>query len=146
MWICSRCGASVEPSFDVCWRCGTSYQGEEDPDFVTADDSPPIVEPTDYLKLDAGKPTQDELDAPPLELAACFEANSVTEAKFVADQLAEGGIPATLQNTHRGGPVGWDAYSLYPCRVVVRAEDLPRATLWVKDFRARRKAREPMAD
>jgi hypothetical protein len=31
----------------VCWRCGTSYQGEEAPDFVTADESPSIGDATD---------------------------------------------------------------------------------------------------
>ena len=147
MWICSKCGARVEPSFDVCWRCGTSYQGEEDPDFVPAEEVPPIQDPDSYPKLDTGDLPEAEVEGPPLELAACFETNDPTEAKFVADQLILEGIPATLQNTHHGG-VGLpkDTYSLYPSLVVVRAEDLPRAQQWVKDYQARPRAREPRAD
>ena len=103
MWICSKCEAKVEPSFDVCWRCGTSYQGEEDPDFVTADESPPIDDPTDYLRLDAGKPTDPELADPPLDLAPCFESNDLAEAQFVADRLIGEGVPATLQNAFNVG-------------------------------------------
>jgi hypothetical protein len=147
MWICSKCGVRVEPSLDVCWRCGTSYQGEEDPEFVVADEAPPIDDPTGYLKLDDGKLPEEELPGPPLELAACFESNVVTEAKFVADQLQAGGIPATLQNAHGGGvgiPAG--TYALYPCLVVVRAEDLPRARAWVKAYQARQGARRGHAD
>jgi hypothetical protein len=139
MWICSKCGAKVEPSFDVCWRCGTSYQGEEDPDFVTADESPAICDPTDYLRLDAGKPTDPELAEPPLDLAPCFESNDLAEARFVADQLIGEGIPATLQNAFNVGiPSG--TYSLYPCTVVVRADDLPRSRSWVEEYRGRRES------
>ncbi len=43
-----RCGlarnviSKVDPSFDVCWNCGTSVDGVEDPTFVKADDAGPI--------------------------------------------------------------------------------------------------------
>ena len=43
MWQCMKCGQSVEDEFDVCWSCGTSKAGEEDPGFRTADD--PEAEP-----------------------------------------------------------------------------------------------------
>ena len=33
MWRCARCGESIEDSFEVCWKCGTSKQGIEDPQF-----------------------------------------------------------------------------------------------------------------
>jgi hypothetical protein len=149
MWICSKCGVRVEPAFDVCWRCGTSYQGEEDPDFVTADEAPPIDDPTSYLQLDEGKPKlcEDELPGPPLELVVCFESNVLAEVKFVADQLQAEGIPATLQNVHGGGvgmPMG--TYTLYPSCIVVRAEDLPRARAWVKGYKGRRIARARQDD
>jgi hypothetical protein len=142
MWICSKCNARVEPTFDVCWRCGTTYQGEEDPDFVAADESPPIEDPTDYLRLDVGKPIEDELPGPPLELVACFESNSLVEVKFVADELAARGIPSALQNTAHAGWLPPAAFSNYPCRVVVRAEDLDRARSVVEDDRARRRERQ----
>jgi hypothetical protein len=140
MWIWSKCEARVDPSFDVCWRCGTSYQGEEDPDFVTADESPAIGDLTDYLRLEAGKPSDPEIAEPPLDLAPCFESNDLAEAQFVADELVGEGIPATLQNAFNVGiPSG--TYSLYPCTVVVRAEDQPRARSWVDEHRGRGKSR-----
>ena len=37
MWECAKCGESVEDTFDVCWSCGTSKDGVEDPAFQRAD-------------------------------------------------------------------------------------------------------------
>ena len=45
MWTCPKCKMKVDESMDVCWRCGTSVEGVEDPDFVTAEDSPAIDDP-----------------------------------------------------------------------------------------------------
>lgn len=33
MWECKKCRESVEDTFDVCWKCGTSMEGVEDPSF-----------------------------------------------------------------------------------------------------------------
>jgi hypothetical protein len=33
MWTCPKCKIEVEPDFDVCWSCGTSRDGTEDPEF-----------------------------------------------------------------------------------------------------------------
>lgn len=33
-WKCPKCREIVEPNFDVCWNCGTSRDGTEDPHFV----------------------------------------------------------------------------------------------------------------
>jgi DNA-directed RNA polymerase subunit RPC12/RpoP len=33
MWHCGKCGESVDDSFVVCWNCGTSKDGIEDPTF-----------------------------------------------------------------------------------------------------------------
>ena len=105
----------------------TNYQGEEDPDFVIADDVPPIADPTDHLKLDVGKPDDGELPAAPSELVPCFESNTPVEAKLVADELAAEGIRSALQNTVGSGQIPAGVFSLYPCLVVVEAGDLDRA-------------------
>ena len=34
MWKCIKCGEEIEPDFDVCWACGASKDGVEDPGFV----------------------------------------------------------------------------------------------------------------
>jgi hypothetical protein len=36
-WTCSKCGEAVDAGFQVCWSCGTSIEGVEDPSFVSAD-------------------------------------------------------------------------------------------------------------
>jgi hypothetical protein len=142
MWICSKCNTRVEPDLDVCWRCGTTYQGEEDPDFVTADEAPPIEDPTDYLRLEAGKLPEEELPGPPLELVGCFQGVDVAEAKFVSDLLAAEGIPSTLENTARPGIHDARYLSKHSCQVVIKAEDLPRVTPIVEEYIERRRARE----
>lgn len=38
MWQCMKCQERVEDTFEVCWNCGTSKDGAEDPNFRKADD------------------------------------------------------------------------------------------------------------
>lgn len=38
MWQCIKCREKLEDDFEVCWNCGTSREGVEDPDFRKADD------------------------------------------------------------------------------------------------------------
>jgi hypothetical protein len=33
MWQCGKCTEKVEDNFDLCWNCGTSKEGVEDPAF-----------------------------------------------------------------------------------------------------------------
>lgn len=37
-WTCPRCGEMVSNPWVKCWLCGTSVDGTEDPNFVTADE------------------------------------------------------------------------------------------------------------
>jgi hypothetical protein len=39
MWECTKCHESIEDSFEVCWNCGTSREGVEDPSFQKAEDA-----------------------------------------------------------------------------------------------------------
>src|SRR4051812_10831369 len=39
MWQCPKCGESIEGSFDLCWNCGTSRDGVEDPSFRKDEDT-----------------------------------------------------------------------------------------------------------
>ena len=38
MWKCPKCRERLDDGFDVCWNCGTSHDGVEDPEFERADD------------------------------------------------------------------------------------------------------------
>ena len=40
MGQCLKCGERLEDGFDICWNCGTSRDGSEDPSFRKADDFP----------------------------------------------------------------------------------------------------------
>lgn len=35
MWQCVKCGETIEDTFEVCWNCGTSEEGIEDPTFYS---------------------------------------------------------------------------------------------------------------
>ncbi len=41
-WQCAKCGAPADATWNVCWRCGTSRHGIEDPEF-------------DHLDIDTGR-------------------------------------------------------------------------------------------
>ncbi len=131
MWRCPKCRSKVEDSFDVCWSCGTTPDGVEDPDFITADDAEAIEEPTSELDPEQGfdDPLADFAGTPVPDLVACYMSSSTVEAKFIADRLMEEGIPAIADrqdiNMVMGGlnPQMWG----YGPKIRVRAEDLPRA-------------------
>jgi hypothetical protein len=55
MWECPKCHERHEDSFDVCWKCGTSKIGVEDPGFQTADQ----IDPASLEK--AARPPFEEL-------------------------------------------------------------------------------------
>ncbi|SRR5258707_1203120 len=57
MWQCTKCRESIEDSFDVCWNCGTSKQGEEDPSFQKELDSATTINaPTVELRPSTSSP------------------------------------------------------------------------------------------
>lgn len=136
MWTCPKCESKVDPSFEVCWNCGTARDGTVDPTFVRADDAGPIeteVDPvTPALDVVPDVEVQGELPEPLQgELVEAYVAFDAVEAKFLADQLNEQSIQA-VSDTHdlyhslggmHSGP-----------RVWVRADDLPRARAWFESY------------
>src|SRR6185369_10477542 len=44
MWKCIKCRERIGDDLDVCWNCGASRDGIEDPDFRKADDFVPPTE------------------------------------------------------------------------------------------------------
>ncbi len=134
MWTCPKCGSKVDPSFEVCWSCGTSVDGVEDPTFVTADDAGPVeADPvTPELELKEGAGPLGELPEPIRgDLVEAYSALDLMEATFLADQLNQAGIQA-ISDTHDlhdalGSMVSGP-------RVYVRANDLPRARAWLETY------------
>jgi len=134
MWTCPKCASKVDPSFEVCWNCGTSPEGVVDPTFVSADDAGPIeadpVIPTLDVEQDVN--VLDELPGPIGGiLVEAYMALDLMEAKFLADQLNMAGIQATSDThdlRHSFGPAEGEP------RVWVREEDLPRARAWLETY------------
>jgi hypothetical protein len=62
MWECPKCHERHEDSFDVCWKCGTSKTGAEDPGFQTADQIDPAS-----LEQPAKPPIEELAPATPRE-------------------------------------------------------------------------------
>jgi hypothetical protein len=152
MWTCPKCDAKVDASFEVCWQCGTTRDGVEDPTFVRADDAPPMRNSPDVIGLEPqfgpvdalaeGDLAGDSPVATPIDLVECYWAANVQEAQFLAEQLIEQGIPAVADDdmTRQGLlPAALNAPYFNP-RVRDRAEDHSRARAWLEDYEQRRKA------
>jgi hypothetical protein len=145
MWTCPKCGSKIDPAFEVCWSCGTSADGVEDPTFVAADAPPPESSP-----MDLDMPKGDELLTEPAteaasELVACYWAADLMQAKFLADQLTDSAIPAVADTHDMHDALG--SMSSGP-RVWVRAVDFDRAKAWLDAYDEQFKAEhgEPERD
>lgn len=151
MWTCESCGESVEDNFEICWSCGASYEGDEDPDFVKADDAPvipnsPEIIGNEIVFEDAGDafegdPFADFGGIPDVRLVECYWARNAQEAFFLAEKLTERGIPAVADDSALSqglGPASFGAPYFSP-KVRVRSEDLERARLWLSSYEEGRK-------
>lgn len=134
MWTCPKCATKVDPSMEVCWNCGTSVDGVEDPTFATADADPVDDSPLDQEQPVGDAPIPQPADEAEGELVECYWALDLMQARFLADKLTEDGIYA-VSDTHdlhealasmSSGP-----------RVWVRVADLPRAKAWLEDYESR---------
>jgi hypothetical protein len=139
MWQCPKCQSTVDDSFEVCWSCGTTPGGIEDPNFVIADDAEPIPDelPPKGTKVD--DPLADFAGTPSPDLVECYIAGDTVEAKFIADQLMEHGIQAIPDKLDIDPLVGMSGSG---AKVHVRQDDLPKAQAWLKAYEQRRKSRQ----
>jgi hypothetical protein len=138
MWQCPKCRSSNYDSFEVCWSCGTTPDGVEDPDFVTADEADPIQDEVLPKGIDGDDPLADFAWTPLPDLVACYTASDAAEAKFIADRLMEHGIPAIADKLDIDSLVGMCGSG---AKVRLRDDDLPKAQAWLKAYEQRRKAK-----
>jgi hypothetical protein len=54
MWECKKCREQIEDSFEVCWSCGASKDGIEDPTFLRADEAAAGEATSDHATPPAG--------------------------------------------------------------------------------------------
>jgi hypothetical protein len=131
MWTCPKCGTKVDPSFEVCWQCGTTADGVEDPTFVPADDAGPVESPLDLDMPEGDVPIPEPLNPLAGELVEAYLAADMMQAKFVADKLSEEGIPAVSDVHDMHDALG--SMNSGP-RVWVRAGDFDRARAWLAEY------------
>ena len=131
MWTCPKCATKVDPSFDVCWNCGTTADGVEDPDFVAADADAATESPLDTDMPEGDGPLPVDLPPGSAGLVEAYRALDLMQAKFLADQLSEAGMPAVADMHDMHDALG--SMSSSP-RVWVRAEDLAGARAWLEEF------------
>ena len=139
MWHCPKCHSRVDDSFDVCWSCGTTPDGIEDPNFVTADEADPIPDEKVPEGTDVDDPLADFAGTPFPDLVACYTASDAAEAKVIADELMEQGIPAIPDKLDIDSLVGMCGSG---AKVRVRQDDLSKAQAWLKGYEQRRKSRQ----
>ncbi len=143
MWDCPKCHAKVDPSFEVCWQCGTSKDGVPDPSFVSADDSGPIADEfRDHPAVVLDDSLEEIAGSSIPELCVAYEAQNGIEAKFLVDQLGELRIPATYDE------IDMHALTMSAARpkVYVQVEDLDRAHEWLAAYEQKRKHESIMED
>jgi len=134
MWTCTKCGTKVDPSFEVCWSCGTSQDGTEDPSFVTADTAEALHSPLDLEMPLGNQPIPNASPSLEGELVEAYWALDLMQAKFLADELSQNGIPAVADTHDMQDSLG--SMSSGP-RVWVRAADFGRAKEWLAEYEAR---------
>ena len=148
MWRCPKCHSKVDDSFDVCWSCGTTPDGIEDPDFVAADEAEPIANEEIPEGTTLDDPLADFAGTPLPDLVECYMAGDTIEAKFIADRLMEQGFPAIADWININMVMGGFQPQLWGCgpKVRVRQDDLPIAQAWLKAYEQRRKSKRDDLD
>lgn len=144
MWTCPKCGAKVDPVFDACWKCGTSRDGTEDPNFVSADDAGPIddIPSPDAPELTGDETTSEAIAASPAtELVPCYQAFSLIEAQFLANELSSQGIDAVCDEQDMQDMLG--GWSGNP-RVYCREGDLDRARAFLEEYERTKSKHNPL--
>jgi hypothetical protein len=139
MWTCPKCGTKVDAAFDVCWQCGTAPDGTEDPTFETADDQGPI--PLDGDEPMDSSTTTTGMSGTAAELVPCYQAFSLMEAKFLADQLNDQGITAVCDSQDMQDNLG--GWSGNP-RVYCHEGDLERAKTFLAEYEKKKAGHNPL--
>lgn len=96
MWTCPKCRESIADDFDVCWNCGTSRDGTEDPSFEPIASDAAVPDPGPGTEQDAGAsaPPSFAPSDPTRQLVKVATFWHPVEAWLARNRLAEAGILA----------------------------------------------------
>jgi Putative prokaryotic signal transducing protein len=90
MWTCPKCSQRVDDHFEICWKCGTSMDGVEDPTFLADREDTPAPENTSER---SALPIPDHL----VTIASC---SLPAEALAIRLKLEDAGIPVFLADEY----------------------------------------------
>jgi Putative prokaryotic signal transducing protein len=113
MWTCAKCGERVDDDFEVCWSCGTSMDGVEDPGFYTADD----------VKAQPALPSAEES----AHLVTVTSCSKPAEALAIRLQLEAAGVPVFLADEFTISMDWLLSNAIGGIKVQVAEADVPRA-------------------
>ncbi len=110
MWKCPKCGEQVDSRFEVCWACGTSQDGVEDPTFCREDEGGPG---------EALVPTRSSTAITKGELSVTRKTSSPPVAAksegLTVDQLVFVGLNGRVVALHRDtGDIVWTNNQMSP--------------------------------
>ena len=149
MWNCPKCRAKVDDSFEICWSCGTSRDGEEDPAFARADDVGPAPDPPCKPDPPRGRMTRTLRSRSWLPRSRSWTATG----RAIPPRRCSSPVSSCRRASRRpptpitSRVVFAGFFGLVPAgpyfgpRVRVFAGDLPRARSWLAGYEARRRAK-----
>ncbi|GEM_PF-1517613 len=84
MWTCPKCSKKVDDTFEICWSCGTSIDGVEDPHFL------------EEGNLGKKAPAEGEEQVAPESLVTLTKCSLPGEAHAIRVRLESEGVPVFL--------------------------------------------------
>jgi hypothetical protein len=91
MWQCSKCGESLKDVFEVCWACGTSKDGVQDPHFLD-----PEAEAAPENQALEAIPDDLDVEEEPERMVTVANCNLAAQAHAMRMRLEAAGIPVFL--------------------------------------------------
>lgn len=133
MWQCVKCHEKHDDAFEVCWNCGTSSAGVEDPEFRKADeiraeeinDSPApnatsMTDESTAIREGSGADTskRENKERPSLDCPRCDRALNFVGTKSFHEGFQWGGLLGDLGQFL----VNQESFDIYVCPRCGRVE------------------------
>lgn len=117
MWNCSKCKEKVDDEFEICWSCGTTRDGVEDPDFAREDEG--IISADDFER--------DRLEKSNENLVTVATFLKVPDAHACKLELEARGVRAMIVDEHAVNLNFFLANAMGGAKVQVLERDVERA-------------------